>query len=33
MTKAFDFYHTRGMQRTSHNLKEDVEKNDFGVRA
>ena len=33
MTKAFDFYHTRGMQRTSHNLKEDVVKNDFGVRA
>jgi hypothetical protein len=33
MTKPKDFYHTRGMQRTSHNLKEDVVKNDFGVRA
>jgi hypothetical protein len=32
MTKPKDFYHTRGMQRTSHNLKEDVVKNDFGVR-
>ena len=32
MTKPLDFYHTRGMQRTSQNLKEDV-KNDFGVRA
>ena len=28
-----DFYHTCGMQRTSQNLKEDVVKNDFGVRA
>ena len=28
-----DFYHTRGMQRTSQNLKEDVVKNDFGVHA
>ena len=27
------FYHTRGMQRTSQNLKEDVVKNYFGVRA
>jgi hypothetical protein len=33
MTKPLDFYHTRGMQRTSQNLKEDVVKNDFGVRA
>jgi hypothetical protein len=33
MTKPLDFYHTCGMQRTSHNLKEDVGKNDFGVRA
>ena len=33
MTKPFDFYHTRGMQRTSHNLREDVVKNDFAVRA
>jgi hypothetical protein len=33
MTKPFDFYLTRGMQRTSQNLKEDVVKNDFGVRA
>jgi hypothetical protein len=33
MTKPLDFYHTRGMQRTLHNLKEDVVKNDFGVRA
>jgi ribosomal protein S6 len=33
MTKPLDFYHTPGMQRTSHNLKEDVVKNDFGVRA
>jgi hypothetical protein len=32
MTKPLDFYHTRGMQRTSQNLKEDVVKNDFGVR-
>jgi hypothetical protein len=32
MTKTLDFYHTRGMQRTSQNLKEDVVKNDFGVR-
>jgi hypothetical protein len=31
MTKPFDFYHTRGMQRTSQNLEEDVVKNDFGV--
>jgi hypothetical protein len=31
--KPLDFYHTRGMQRTSQNLKEDVVKNDFGVRA
>ena len=27
MTKPLDFYHTRGMQRTSQNLKEDVVKN------
>ena len=33
MTKPLDFYHTRGMQRTSQNLKEDVVKNDFGVHA
>ena len=33
MPKPLDFYHTRGMQRTSQNLKEDVVKNDFGVRA
>jgi hypothetical protein len=33
MTKPLEFYHTRGMQRTSQNLKEDVVKNDFGVRA
>jgi hypothetical protein len=33
MTKPLDFYHTRGMQRTSQNLKEDVVKNDFGVYA
>jgi hypothetical protein len=33
MTKPLDFYHIRGMQRTSQNLKEDVVKNDFGVRA
>jgi hypothetical protein len=33
MTKPFDFYHTRGMQRTSQNLQEHVVKNDFGVRA
>jgi hypothetical protein len=33
MTKPLDFYQTRGMQRTSQNLKEDVVKNDFGVRA
>jgi hypothetical protein len=33
MTKPFDFYHTRGMQRTSQNLKKDVVKNDFGIRA
>jgi hypothetical protein len=33
MTKPLDFYHTRGMQRTSHNLKEDVVRNDLGVRA
>ena len=33
MTKPTDFYHTRGMQRTSHNLKEDVEQNYFGDRA
>ena len=33
MTKPLDFYHTYGMQRTSHNLKEDVVNNDFGVRA
>ena len=33
MIKSFDFYHTRGMQRTSQNLKEDVVKNDIGVRA
>jgi hypothetical protein len=33
MTKPLDFYHTRGMQKTSQNLKEDVAKNDFGVRA
>jgi hypothetical protein len=33
MTKPLDFYHTRGIQRTSQNLKEDVVKNDFGVRA
>jgi hypothetical protein len=32
MTKPLDFYHTRGMQRISQNLKEDVVKNDFGVR-
>jgi hypothetical protein len=31
MTKPLDFYHTRGMQRTSQNLKEDMVKNDFGV--
>jgi hypothetical protein len=31
MTKPLDFYQTRGMQRTSQNLKEDVVKNDFGV--
>jgi hypothetical protein len=33
MTKPLDFYYTRGMQRTLQNLKEDVVKNDFGVRA
>ena len=33
MTKPLDFYHTRGMQRTSQNLKKDVVKNDFGVHA
>ena len=33
MTKSLDFYHTRGMQRTSQNMKEDVVKNDFGIRA
>ena len=33
MTKPLDFYHTRCMQRTLQNLKEDVVKNDFGVRA
>jgi hypothetical protein len=33
MSKPLDFYHTRGMQRTSQNLKEDVVKNDFGVSA
>ena len=33
MTKPLEFYHTRGMQRTSQNLKEDVVKNDIGVRA
>ena len=33
MTKPLEFYHTPGMQRTSQNLKEDVVKNDFGVRA
>ena len=33
MTTLLDFYHTHGMQRTSHNLKEDVVTNDFGVRA
>ena len=33
MTKPLDFYHTRGMQRTSQNLKEDVIKNDLGVRS
>ena len=33
MIKPLDFYHTRGMQRTSQNLKEDVVKNDFGVYA
>ena len=33
MTKPLDVYHTRGMQRTSQNLKEDVVKNDFGFRA
>ena len=33
MTKSLDVYHAHGMQRTSHNLKEDVVKNDFGVRA
>ena len=33
MSKPLDFYHTRGMQRTSQNLKEDVIKNEFGVRA
>jgi hypothetical protein len=33
MTKPLDFYHTRGMQRTSQNLKEDVVKNGFGVHA
>jgi hypothetical protein len=32
MTKPFDFYLTRGMQRTSQNLKKDVVKNDFGIR-
>ena len=33
MTKPLNFYHTRGMHRASQNLKEDVVKNDFGVRA
>jgi hypothetical protein len=33
MTKPLDFYHTRGMQRTSQNLKEDVVKNGLGVHA
>jgi hypothetical protein len=33
MAKPLDFYHARGMQRTSYNLNEDVVKNDFGVRA
>jgi hypothetical protein len=33
MTKPMDCYHTRGMQRTSQNLKKDVVKNDFVVRA
>jgi hypothetical protein len=32
ITKPLDFDHTHGMQRTSHNLKEDVVENDFGVR-
>ena len=32
MTKPLDFYHTRGMQRTSQNLKEYAVKNDVGVR-
>jgi hypothetical protein len=31
MTKPLNFYNTRGMQRTSQNLKEDDVKNDFGV--
>ena len=31
MTKPLDFYHTRGMQRTSQNLKEYVVNNYFGV--
>jgi hypothetical protein len=33
MYDVFLTSHTRGMQRTSQNLKEDVVKNDFGVRA
>jgi hypothetical protein len=33
MAKPLNLYHTRGMQRTSQNLKEDDVKNDFGVRA
>jgi hypothetical protein len=33
MTKPLDFYYTRGMQITSHNLKKDVVKDYFGVRA
>ena len=33
MTKPLDCYYTRGMQITSHNLKKDVVKDYFGVRA